>query len=365
MTQKKSGKAQASLASIAKRLEKLDRDLVRLVQERVKLLVQSAHAESGRPPAIPPELDSGAIERIVVSSRGPANPNCLRAVLREINSGARALVKATKVAYLGPQYSYSHLATIQRFGQSVEFAPVATIAAVFEEVNRAFADYGVVPLENSTDGRIADTLDMLARRPIRICGEIQLRIHHCLLGKCPRAEIVEVYSKPQALSQCREWLAKHLPTARPIEMTSTAAAAQVAAQKPGAAAVASLRAAENYGLDVIASNIEDNPNNVTRFAVIGGDSVARTGRDKTALMFEIPHRPGALADAMSIFKRNRLNLTWIESFPMHGAKNEYLFFVEFEGHQTDARVKRTLAALGRRTVRLEILGSYTRSEPID
>ena len=148
-------------------------------------------------------------------------------------------------------------------------------------------------------------------------------------------------------------------------MTSTAAAAQVAAQKPGAAAVASLHAGQNYGLDVIAPCIEDNPNNVTRFAVIGGEPSLRTGRDKTALMFEIAHRPGALADTMAIFKRNRLNLTWIESFPLHGAKNEYLFFVEAEGHQSDSRVKRCLEALGRRTVRLEVLGSYASADPVD
>ncbi len=369
MSQKKSSKGTpTSLGSLTKILDKLDRELVRNVNDRIKLLVRIAHAEKEKlnlPAKFNSEMEQESVGRAVSNNRGPADERCLRAVLREIASGAKALVKPTKVAYLGPQYSYSHLATIHRFGQSVEFAPVATIAAVFEEVNRCFADFGVVPLENSTDGRIADTLDMFARRPVRICGEVQLRIHHNLLGKCPRSEIVEIYSKPQALSQCRDWLAKHLPTARIIEMTSTAAAAQVAVQKHGAAAVASLQAAENYGLDVIAASIEDNTHNVTRFAIIGGETSPRTGHDKTALMLEIPHRPGALADTTAIFKRNRLNLTWIESFPMQSAKSEYLFFIEFEGHETDTRAKKALAALARRTVRLEVLGSYARSEPVD
>ena len=182
------------------------------------------------------------------------------------------------MAYLGPAYSYSHLAAIHRFGQSVELVPVGSIAAVFEEVNRRHADFGLVPIENSTDGRVADTLDMFARLPVRICGEVQLRIHHNLLGSCPRAEVEEVYSKPQALSQCRNWLARHLPAARPIEVTSTATAAQLAQDKPGAAAIASLQAGVHYGLDVLAANIEDNDGNLTRFAVIGDETGAAHGQ---------------------------------------------------------------------------------------
>ena len=193
----------------------------------------------------------------------------MRAIFRELLSGTRALAKTLRVAYLGPTYSYSHLAAIERFGNSAELVPVATIAAVFEELSRKHVDFGLVPIENSTDGRVADTLDMFTRLPVRICGEVQLRIHHYLLGKCARGEIKEVYSKPQALSQCRDWLAKHLPLARPVEMTSTAAAAQLAAEKPGAAAIASLQAGVNYGLNVLAEKIEDNANNITRFAVIG------------------------------------------------------------------------------------------------
>ena len=192
---------------------------------------------------------------------------------------------------------------------------------------------------------------------VRICGEIEFRIHHTLLGKCSRTEVREVYSKPQALSQCRNWLAKHLPAARSIEVTSTSTAAQLAGEKPGAAAIASRQAGMHYGLEVLAENIEDNPSNTTRFAVIGDQSPPRTGHDQTAMLFQVEHRPGALADAMMVFKRGKLNLTWIESFPTPGARG-YLFFVQMEGHQSDARLRHAVAALEKKTSRLEILGSF-------
>jgi chorismate mutase/prephenate dehydratase len=350
-------------AKLARGIERLDRELLRSLNERAKLVQRLARVEGSR--QLPLAEHQDALTGLLQANRGPLAEPALRAIYREICSGCRALIRTTRVAYLGPKYSYTYLATIQHFGASTELAPVATVSAVFEELSRSHAEYGVVPLENSTDGRVIDTLDMFARLPLRICGEVQLRIHHNLLAKCPRGEIQEVFSKPQAISQCRDWLAKHLPWARAVEMTSTAAAAQLAAGKPGAAAIASELAAANYGLDVVASHIEDNKNNFTRFAVIGGEAAPRTGHDKTALMFQIPHRPGSLADVMAIFKRGRLNLTWIESFPLPGAPNEYLFFVELEGHQSEARVRRALASLERRTDRLEVLGSYRKSDPAD
>ena len=175
----------------------------------------------------------------------------------------------------------------------------------------------------------------------------------------------EVYSRPQALSQCRNWLAKHLPGARTIEVTSTTTAAQLAQDKPGAAAIASVQAGIHYGLDVLAADIEDQAGNLTRFAVIGEETGPRTASDKCALMFEIPHHPGSLADTMAIFKRNRLNLTWIESFPISRPEGGYLFFVEMEGHELDARVRKAVAALGRKAIRLEVLGSYAKLAPVD
>jgi chorismate mutase/prephenate dehydratase len=303
-------------------------------------------------------MDHGALERVLMLNKGPLENQTIRAIFRELFSGTRALIKRLHAVFLGPAYSYSHLAALEKFGSGVELLPVGTVAAVFDAINRGQADYGVVPIENSTDGRIADTLEMFARLPVRICGEIQLQIHHHLLGKCERSGVHEVYSKPQALSQCRPWLARHLPEARTIEMASTATAAQLATEKPGAAAIASWQAGVHYGLNVIAQNIEDNQHNVTRFAIIGNQQHPRSGHDKTSLMFEIPHQPGSLADAMVVFKHSKLNLTWIESFPMAGTPNEYLFFVEFDGHPDDPGVRRALKALERRTQRLEVLGCY-------
>ena len=191
---------------------------------------------------------------------------------------------------------------------------------MFEEVNRKHVDFGVVPLENSTDGRVADTLDMFIRLPqIKICAEVRLRVHHNLLANCEQPEIRRIYSKPQALSQCRNWLAKNVPHATLHEVSSTATAAQLAKHEPGAAAVASRQAAVRYGLRILFSNIEDSPHNETRFAVIGPHDSGKTGNDKTAIMFQIPHSPGSLADVLNLFKQNKINLTWIESFPYPSA----------------------------------------------
>jgi len=339
-------------------IAQLDLELLSLVQRRAKLSQKLAQKikRSGSGKSLP-DLEQ-AIEPVLAKSRGPLPRRSVRAIFREVAGGCQSLVRQLRIAFLGPLYSYSHLAALERFGQSVDFVPVGSIAAVFEEVNRGHSDFGLVPVENSTDGRIADTLDMFTRLPLLISGQIEMEIHHTLLARCPREEVTEVYSRPQALSQCRNWLAKHLPTARTIEVTSTSTAAQLAKEKPGAAAIASWQAGVHYSLDVLAEQIEDNPGNRTRFAVIGGEAPAPTGNDCTAMLFQTEHQPGALADAMNVFKRNRVNLTWIESFPVPGSDRAYLFFVEMEGHQADEPLKRSVAALEHKALRLEILGSF-------
>lgn len=355
-----------TIASLRSKIDRVDQELVRLINDRAKFALEIGKLKnSSGISAYAPAREDEVLSRVLALSKGPLADRCVRAVFREVISGSRALEKELRVAFLGPAYSYSHLAALHRFGQSVELVPVSTIAAVFEEINRRHADFGLVPIENSTDGRVADTLDMFARMPARICGEVQLRIHHNLLGKCPRGEVEEVYSKPQALSQCRNWLAKHLPGARMVEVTSTTTAAQLAQEKVGAAAIASLQAGVHYGLDVLAADIEDNKANITRFAVIGDETGPRSGNDKCALMFEIPHRAGALADAMNVFKRNRLNLTWIESFPIARPEGGYMFFVALEGHEDDARVRKAIAALEKKAVRLDVLGSYANMAPVE
>jgi chorismate mutase/prephenate dehydratase len=364
MTKKRPTRSPKTPEQWNRELNKVDRQIVKLAQDRAKAYKKWL-ASSGNESTWDSQCEADQLESAVSRSKGPLDDEAVRSIIRELVSGCRRLSRPRRICFLGPAYSYSHLAAIRKFGENNSMVPVGTIKAVFEEVNRGTSDLGLVPIENSTDGRIVDTLDMLARLPVKICGEVQLRIHHNLLARCERKDVAEVYSKPQALSQCRDWLSQHLPNVRLVEMTSTAQAAQLAAEKPAAAAIASAQAATRYGLQILADSIEDNRHNVTRFAVIGDAAQKRTGQDKTSMMFEISHRPGSLADIMNVFKRCSLNLTWIESFPMPGTKNEYQFFVECEGHTADVKVKRALTSLEKKTVRLDVLGSYPRTEPED
>jgi len=353
------------LAAIRGQIDALDRDLVGLMNARAELARQIGHIKrSNGQEAYDPSREETVLERVAASNPGPLSNESLKAIYRELISGSRAIEQHIRVAHLGPAWTYSHLAALHRFGSSVEFVPVASISAAFEEVHAGHSHYGVVPLENSTDGRIADTLDNFSRLPVKICAEVPLRIHHTLLATCDRTAIKEVYSRPQALSQCRNWLARHLPDARLIEVTSTSVAADTAAKSSRAAAIASRQAGVHYGLNVLAENIEDVADNTTRFAVIGHADAKRTGKDKTALMFEIEHKPGGLADALSVPKKQKLNLTWIESFPMPGKERGYIFFVELEGHRDDLRVRRAIASLEKRCKRVVILGSYALAAPV-
>lgn len=350
----------AGLTALRSQIDRIDRDLVGLVNERAELARQIGHLkQSNGQVTYDPSREEMVLERVTASSKGPLSGESLKAIWRELISGSRAIEQHLRVAHLGPAWTYSHLAALHRFGSSVEFVPVASISAAFEEVNAGHSHYGVVPLENSTDGRIADTLDNFSRLPVKICAEVPLRIHHTLLAACDRASITAVYSRPQALSQCRNWLARHLPNARLVELTSTSVAAETAAKTPHAAAIASRQAGVHYGLNVLAENIEDIAGNTTRFAVIGHADASRTGRDKTSLMLEIEHKPGGLADALAIPKKQKLNLTWIESFPMPGEERGYIFFVEFEGHRDDLRVRRAISSLEKRCKRVVVLGSYS------
>lgn len=350
---------------VGESLARLDAEIAALAQRRARLAQDAAEAGGEVRGAAIDSLTNERLEKLTAESEGPLSATALGAVFRELDSACRALVRLVRVAMLGPEYSYSHLAAMHRFGQGVDYLPVGTIGAVFEEVFSRNADFGIVPIENSTDGRVADSLDKFTKIRVPICGMLEMRIHHTLLGNCQRAEIQEVYSRPQALSQCRDWLSRHLPGARTIEVTSTTTAAQLAKEKHGAAAIASRQAGVHYGLCALAENIEDNPNNITRFAVIGYEAPPRTGQDRTALLFQMEHRPGTLADAMNIFKRHQVNLTWIESFPVPEMERAYLFFVEMEGYQTDARLKRAIRALERKALRLEVLGSFPAARTFD
>lgn len=354
-------KGAGNLPALRGQIDKLDLQILEVLNKRAAVAAQigKVKADAGG------EVFSAAREEEVMNNvlganGGPLDAVTLRAIFRELISGSRSIQKLQKIAYLGPEYSYSHLAAIQRFGEASAYNRTASIAAVFEEVIRRNADYGVVPLENSTDGRIADTLDLFVRFPdqVKICSEIRLRVRHHLLANCKQSEVRRVYSKAQALSQCRSWLSKNLPQASLHEVASTTDAAKLVQTEPHVAAVASREASVRYGINILAHNIEDSPFNETRFAVIGPSDSARTGTDKTALMFQIGHTPGALADVLGVFKGNKINLTWIESFPYREAKGQYVFFVDFEGHREDPKIKKALAALEETCDSVTVLGSF-------
>jgi chorismate mutase/prephenate dehydratase len=354
-------KTPAQLKALRNQIDKLDIQIVKLINERASLAAEiGRHKNDHSAEVFVPAREEEVYRNVSEANKGPLEEATVRAVFREIMSGARALQKVLKVAYLGPEYSFSHLAAVERFGQAVEFMRVGSIAAVFEEVNRGHADFGVVPLENSTDGRVADTLDMFLRLPqLKITAEVRLRIHHNLLANCDQQDIRRIYSKPQALSQCRNWLSKNVPHASLHEVSSTATAAELATREPGAAAVASRQAAVKYGLRILFTNIEDSPHNETRFAVIGRQECGRTGNDKTAIMFRVPHHPGSLVMALDVFKSHKLNMTWIESFPApRSGKMEYVFFIDFEGHVEDPKVKKAVNALQEHSEQLSVLGSF-------
>lgn len=359
-TQTATNRAAASLKTLRTQIDRLDLHILKLVNERAGLAAEIGRVKNNHGAEVfSPAREEEVLKNVLEANKGPLDENTIKAIFRELMSGSRALQKVLKVAYLGPEYSFSHLAAVDRFGQGVEFMRVGSISAVFEEVNRGHADFGVVPLENSTDGRIADTLDMFMRLPqLKICGEARLHIHHNLLANCEQQEIRRIYSKPQALSQCRNWLSKNVPHASLHEVASTATAAELAQREPGAAAVASRQAAVRYGLRILFSDIEDSPYNETRFAIIGHQECGRTGHDKTAIMFQTRHQPGALVDALNVFKQAKLNLTWIESFPAKSNKPEYVFFADVEGHIEDPKVKRALAILKEHCVQVSVLGSY-------
>ncbi|MEO1617268.1 MAG: prephenate dehydratase [Planctomycetota bacterium] len=340
-------------------LAQIDRELLKLILKRVSETETLAQAGQLVSTAEQNRSISGLVHEL---SPSPEQSRKLRQVLRHIESCCRSGIASEAISFLGPRHSYSHLAAMEYFGNAADFQPVASIPAVFEAVRRGDAHSGIVPIENSTDGGVVDTLSMFVRQEMQICGEVLLPIHHNLLASGRRDEITEIHSKPQALSQCRHWLMSQFPAATCIEVSSTTAAAESAAQHSHIAAVASLPAGIEYGLDVLSRNIEDNGDNVTRFAVLGARQPEPTGNDKTSMMFQVEHQPGALAESMTIFSDLKLNLTWIESFPCPETRAEYLFFVELTGHRLDPAVADAIERLQKFTRRLDILGSYPRAE---
>lgn len=351
------------LEDLRRQIDRLDAAIVQSLNRRseVTLKIRSLKKKLGRG-IYSPEREWQVLTRLKEINRGPLSGDALESIYREIMSSALALEKPLRIAYLGPEATFTHLAAIKKFGRQLEYVPCASISDVFKEVQRQNANYGVVPIENSIEGAVTHTLDMLIDSDLKICAQMVMNVSHNLLGSGARGDIKKIYSNPQVFAQCRIWLQENFPAAELIDVSSTTRAAQMAQGKKSCGAIASILAAQVYRLKVIARNIEDSPSNVTRFLVIGTNGAGPTGNDKTSIVFSIKDRVGALHDMLAPFKKYRINLTKIESRPSKKKAWDYYFFLDLEGHIQDKNTARALKELEAHAKFFKMLGSYPKTE---
>lgn len=350
----------ANLNRLRAQIDALNLKLLRLLNQRAKVAQAiGALKQVGGAAIYQPARERVVLDQVSAQNPGPLTGEQVRRIFVEIISACTALEQPLRLAFLGPEYTYSHEAARTRFGSSAEFVAQASIAAVFAALDTGRADFGVVPVENSTEGSVTLTLDLLIDTPLVIIGEVLLPIRHALMSREGDAAAIRLlYSHQQSLGQCRNYLAANFPHCKLEAVASNAAAAQRAAAEPEAAAIASEAAAAAYGLRVIARNIQDSAQNTTRFLVIGRNPAGRSGADKTSALFAVRDQVGALNQALNIFARNRINISKIESRPLRSRPWEYLFFVDLHGHREDPSLKRALSALARKALFLKVLGSY-------
>ena len=342
-----------------KAIDKLDAQIVKLLNERTGHVLQIGDIKLKAGEEIyAPHRERAVLQRLCKMNQGPITNESLRAIYREIMSSALSLEKSMTIAYLGPEATFTHQAAIRRFGSSLRYSAQKTVADVFSEVTKNRADYGVVPVENSTEGVVTHTLDMFVDSDLKIVAQIILPIQHCLVSNYKRDEIKKLYSHPQTLGQCRGWIQMHLPNAEIIETSSNARSAELAAKEKGSAAITGTLAAERYGLRILESDIQDNSANATRFLVLGRQCSPPTGRDRTSIMLSVSHEVGALHKALAAFRRFKLNMTKIESRPNKRKAWEYYFFVDCEGHRDDRKVARAIEELQKHCNFAKVLGSY-------
>jgi chorismate mutase/prephenate dehydratase len=346
-----------------KAIDKCDTQIIKLLNERTRhvLAIGEIKRKAGEE-IYAPHRERTVLQRICRKNQGPITNASLRAIYREIMSSALSLEKTLTVAYLGPEATFTHQAAIRRFGASLSYAPQKTIPDVFTEVSKNRADYGVVPVENSTEGVVTHTLDMFVDSDLKIVAQIILPVQHCLLANCPRPKIKKLFAHPQALGQCRDWVRVNLPHVEIIETSSNARSAELAAKEKWAAAIAGILAAERYDVPVLDYDIQDNVANATRFLVLGRQCSPPTGDDLTSLMFSVVDRVAALYQALAPFRRYRINMTKIESRPSKRKAWEYFFFVDCDGHFEDRRVAKAISQLSVHCSYVKVLGSYPDSE---
>jgi chorismate mutase / prephenate dehydratase len=346
------------IAKLRRQIDELNDELAALIQRRASL-AQKIGALKGGANAYRPEREAEILRRVAKANSGPLGPQQMVAVFREVISACRALEEATRVAYLGPAGTFSEMAVLEQFGQAVEPLACPSIDEAFRAAETGAAQFAVVPMENSTEGAIGRSLDLLLTTRLRICGEIVLRVRQNLMRKGQGLKGVKrVYSHQQSLAQCQRWLAQNLPGAERIAVASNAEAARLAAKEKSACAIGPKLAAARYGLSLIAADIEDESNNRTRFVVLGGIEPGPSGRDATAIVMSAPNRPGAVHALLEPFARHGVSMSRLESRPTRVGKWEYYFYVDLEGHRSDPPLAAALAELERLAPFLKILGSY-------
>jgi chorismate mutase/prephenate dehydratase len=349
-----------SVDALRKKIDQIDEKVVALLNDRASLAARIGHSKRRNNEEVyVPSRERQVLQRVCRLSRGPLSEQAIRAIFREVIGVCRSLESPLKVAFFGAEATYSHLAAREKFGSAATFLSTATISEVFQEVEQGRVSFGVVPIENSTEGVVAHTLDLLVESDLRICAELFLDIHHNLLSQEGRGgDIDKIASHPQALAQCRRWLSSHFPNAKLEEVASTAHAAMMAAKNPKVAAISSSLAKEIYDLQVVAENIEDQSHNSTRFLIIGRNDARPSGDDKTSLVFSVKDQPGILHRMLAPLAKSRINLTKIESRPLKNKPWEYMFFIDFSGHQEESGIKRAIKKLEKSCIFLKVLGSY-------
>lgn len=353
-----------SLEEIRGEIDALDDSLIEILNKRASLAQEVGKLKQvGQRPFFTPERERQIFESLKERNKGPLRDNQLIGVFREIISAARAAEKVPSVAYWGPEGTFTHMAALQTFGTSSDFVAEETIEDVFFSVDHDKADYGVLPIENSVAGVVPQTLDMFPQTNVKICAETYVPIHHHLVSRAEKLEEIKiVYAGPQPAGQCRRWLRSNLPNAQVMEVVPTAAAAARALEDPTGAAIANKLGAQTVGIPVLVEHIQDNPNNRTRFIVIGFNEPAKTGSDKTSLMFSLRNRPGELYHALGAFVQEGVNLMMIESRPAQRAAFEYIFYADCVGHRTDDNLQRAIGKLKGHALETVLLGSYPAAE---
>jgi len=354
--------SKASIPALRRQIDRIDDQLLRLLNRRARLAMAIAAQKARHNSKVyAPGREKGILARLVRGNRGPLSERLVRAIFREIISASRSLEERLRIAYLGPEATYTHLAARQLFGAAAEYRGAGSVAEVFRDVESGRVQLGVVPVENSTEGMVAHTLDLLAESPLAICAEVSLAVRHCLLARpgTSLGRVRRVVAHPQALAQCRGWLVTHLPGVPTEPESSNARAAERAQAEPGVAAIAAEAAADPYGLAVLVQAIQDDPGNLTRFLVLARqDAEQATGDDKTSILFSVRDEVGILSRMLRPFATHRIDLIKIESRPLRGRPWEYVFFLDLKGHRRERRVQRALAEVERSALRLKVLGSY-------